>query len=68
MNRLLRSALAVLLTLAGLALFMFGNAWAPSVLAFLPDSPVGYWLELLVPFLPMLFIGGGALVFAGFRK
>ena len=45
-----------------------GATWAPSVLAFLPDSPVGYWLELVVPFLPMLFIGGGALVFAGFRK
>ena len=68
MNRLLQNALAALLTLTGLALFMFGNAWAPAVLAFLPDSPVGYWLELVVPFLPMLFIGGGALVFAGCRK
>jgi hypothetical protein len=67
-SRLLQNALAALLTLSGLALFMFGNAWAPAVLAFLPDSPVGYWLELVVPFIPMLFIGGGALVFARFGK
>jgi hypothetical protein len=67
-TRLLRNALSALLVLAGLALFAFGSAWAPAALAFLPDSPAGYWLELVVPFLPMLFIGGGALVFAGFRK
>ena len=68
MSRLLRNALAALLTLAGLWLFAFGNAWAPVVLAMLPDSPGGYWLELVVPFIPMLFIGGGALVFARFGK
>ena len=28
----------------------------------LPDSPPGYWLELIVPFLPMAFVAAGAVL------
>jgi hypothetical protein len=48
------------LILVGLWLVVFGNAWAPVVLERLPDSEIGAWLELIVPFLPLLFIGTGA--------
>jgi hypothetical protein len=29
----------------------------------LPDSEIGAWLELIVPFAPMAFIGFGAALF-----
>ena len=61
----IRAALSGLLILTGLGLFALGHTWAPLALEILPDTPAGYWLELIVPFLPMLFVGGGALVFVG---
>jgi hypothetical protein len=63
-----RSVLAVLLVLVGLGLFALGHTWAPLALEILPDTPTGYWLELIVPFLPMVFVGGGALVLVGDRR
>lgn len=63
-----RPSLSVLLVSGGFGLFAFGNAWAPLALELLPDTATGYWLELVVPFLPMLFIGCGALLFAGGRR
>ncbi len=69
MNRAtLRTALSMTMMLSGLGLFAFGNAWAPAVLELLPDTPAGFWLELIVPFLPMVFVGGGAMLFVGSRK
>jgi hypothetical protein len=58
----------VLLVLVGLGLFALGHTWAPLALEILPDTPLGYWLELIVPFLPMIFVGGGALVLVGDRR
>lgn len=63
-----RTALAALLVLAGIGLFLFGHRWAPLALALLPDSPAGLWLELLVPFLPMAFVAGGAYLFVSDRR
>ena len=51
------------LVAAGLWLAAFGNAWAPGAFALLPASELGAWLEFLVPFLPMLPIGLGAILF-----
>ena len=52
----------------GLYLFVFGNAWAPLVLDWLPDSELGGWLELIVPFLPMAFILFGAAILSSRRQ
>ena len=60
--------LAVALVLIGLYLATFGNSWAPIVLELLPASELGAWLELIVPFLPMVFIGFGAALFASRRR
>jgi hypothetical protein len=60
--------MAVALLLIGLYLAAFGNSWAPLVLELLPASELGAWLELIVPFLPMVFIGFGAALFASHRR
>jgi hypothetical protein len=52
----------------GLYLAAFGNSWVPLVLELLPASEFGAWLELIVPFLPMLFIGFGAALFTAHRQ
>jgi hypothetical protein len=56
-NSILEAArlfIAVALVLIGLYLATFGNSWAPIVLELLPASELGAWLELIVPFLPMV--------------
>ena len=58
-----RLLIAVALVLTGLYLAVFGNSWGPLVFALLPDSELGAWVELIVPFLPMAFIGLGAAIF-----
>jgi hypothetical protein len=68
MQASLRSAFAAGLVLGGLGLFAFGSAWAPFALELLPDSPAGYWLELVVPFIPMAFVGSGAALFVAGRE
>lgn len=65
--RLVRLTLSAMLVLVGLGLFAFGHAWAPLALELLPDTELGFWLELIVPFVPMVFVGGGALLFVGAR-
>ena len=50
---------------AGLGLFAFGNLSALAVLELLPDTPAGFWLEPVVSFLPMVFVGGAAMMLAG---
>ena len=70
-NPILESArllIAVALVLMGLYLAAFGNSWVPLVLELLPASEFGAWLELIVPFLPMLFIGFGAALFTARRQ
>ncbi len=63
-----RRLLAAALALAGLYLAAFGNAWAPLAFDLLAGSEIGAWLELIAPFLPMVFIGSGAAVFAAGRR
>jgi hypothetical protein len=70
-NSILESAqlfMAVALVLIGLYLATFGNSWAPMVLELLPASELGEWLELIVPFLPMAFIGFGAALLVSHRR
>jgi hypothetical protein len=65
---LARIFVATALILVGLYLATFGNSWGPPVFELLSDSEFGRWLELLVPFLPMVFIGSGAVLLASRRK
>jgi len=55
--------IAVVLVSTGLYLAVFGNAWGPRAFELLSDSELGEWVGLIVPFLPMAFIGLGATVF-----
>ena len=59
-----RLLIAVALILMGLYLAAFGNSWGTIVFELLPASEIGSWLELIVPFLPMVLIGFGAALFA----
>ena len=67
MLELAKPAVAVALVAVGLWLAAFGNAWAPGAFGLLPASELGAWLELFVPFLPMLPIGLGAALFVGVK-
>lgn len=57
-----------LLMMIGTYLVAFGNTWSPFVLDALHGSEAGLWLELLVPFLPLLVIGIGAALFTRSAK
>lgn len=63
-----RTVLSMLMVLAGLGMFACGSLWAPVMLELVPETATGLWLELIVPFLPMVFVGGGALLFVGPRR
>lgn len=63
-----RLLIAAALILTGLYLAAFGNSWGPLVFELLPASEIGAWLEFIVPFLPMLFIGFGATLFTSHRR
>lgn len=67
MLELAKPCVAAALVAGGLWLAVFGNAWAPGAFELLPASEFGAWLELLVPFLPMLLIGLGAALFVRVR-
>jgi hypothetical protein len=58
----------MVLAAVGIGLFVFGGAWAPFVLESLPDTEAGFWVELVVPFLPMVFIGFAAVLFVRIRR
>jgi len=60
--------IAVAMILTGLCLAVFGNTWGPIVFELLEGSDIGAWTELIVPFLPMVFIGFGAALFVSARK
>jgi hypothetical protein len=51
-----------MLVAAGLYLAAFGNSWGPIVFELLSQLAIGAWIELVAPFLPMLFIGLGAVL------
>ena len=59
---------AIVMVLLGAYLLVFGNTWAPLVFELLAGSAFGAWVELLVPLLPMVFIGGGAALIASSRR
>ncbi len=65
---LARLLIAAALVLMGLYLAVFGNSWGPLVFELLPASEIGTWLELIVPFLPIVFIGFGMALFASRRR
>lgn len=64
MLKIAQTLIAVVMVLTGLYLAVFGNAWAPIAVELLAGSEIGAWIVLIVPFLPMLFIGLGAALFA----
>ncbi len=68
MTKVLSSLLSGVLVLIGLYLFAFGQVWAPAALDFLPDTEIGFWIELIVPFLPMAFIASGAALSVSLRR
>ena len=60
--------LSVAMILTGLYLAVFGNSWGPIAFEYLEKSEFGLWIELVIPFLPMVFIGSGATLFVSARK
>jgi hypothetical protein len=60
--------IAAALVLAGLYLITFGHSWGPWLFERLESTEFGLWLQLIVPFLPMLFIGLGAALFVSHRQ
>ena len=60
--------IATALVLAGLYLIAFGNSWGPWLFERLETTEFGLWLQLIVPFLPMLFIGLGAALYVSHRQ
>ncbi|MFM7784708.1 MAG: hypothetical protein ACKPE6_08715, partial [Gammaproteobacteria bacterium] len=54
-----RLAAAALIAL-GVFMIAFGGWWSPWFLRVLETLPGGAWLELVLPFLPMVIIGFGA--------
>ncbi|MDZ7645643.1 MAG: hypothetical protein U5K76_16280 [Woeseiaceae bacterium] len=56
--RLLRIA-AFALIASGVFLAVFGATWAPAMLAILSGSTTGAWIELIVPFGPLVLIACG---------
>jgi len=63
-----RALVAILLVATGLSMFAFGQVWAPAALRWLPDTGAGPWLELFVPFLPMVLIIAGAVLYRPRRR
>ncbi len=63
-----RLLIAAALILFGLYLAVFRNSWGPLIFGMLPESEIGAWLELIVPFLPLVFIGIGVALFASHRR
>lgn len=60
--RQLRKLVAVLLAGLGVFLIGFGNIWTPVALGLVSDTVFGGWIELFVPFLPMIPIIAAALI------
>jgi len=63
MFKFVKQLTAAALILAGLYLAVFGNSWGPFLFDRLETTETGTWITLIVPFLPMVFIGSGAALF-----
>ena len=63
MQKLTKLLIAVALVSTGLYLAVFGNSWGPFFFERLEVTEIGLWIELVIPFLPMVFIGLGAILF-----
>jgi hypothetical protein len=63
-----KTLIAIAMVVVGLYLIVFGNTWAPHTFELLPDNEFGSWVELFVPFLPMVFIGFGAALYVSRRR
>ena len=68
MLQIAKLLMAVALVLIGLYLAVFGNAWGPFFFERLETTEAGRWVTLIVPFLPMVFIGIAAVFFASLRR
>ena len=60
MTRIAKLLVSLALILMGLTMAVFGNTWGPFLFERLETSAAGTWVTLIVPFLPMVFIGLGA--------
>ncbi len=60
MFKIPKQLMAVALMFVGLCLAVFGNSWGPFLFEPLETTETGTWITLIVPFLPMVFIGSGA--------
>ncbi len=63
MLKIAKHLIAAALVMIGLYLAVFGNSWGPLFFERLETTEIGLWLELVVPFLPLVFIGFGATLF-----
>jgi hypothetical protein len=64
----LKTLIAIAMLVVGLYLIVLGNTWAPHTFEMLPDNEFGSWVELFVPFLPIVFIGLGAALYVSRRR
>ncbi len=67
MTKIAKSLVALALILTGLYMAVFGNTWGPFLFERLETTEAGTWVTLIVPFLPMVFIGMGATLFTARR-
>lgn len=68
MTKIAKLLVSLALILTGLYMAVFGNTWGPFLFERLETTEAGTWVTLIVPFLPMVFIGMGATLFAARRK
>ncbi len=68
MINIARQFTAAALVLIGLYLAIFGNSWGPLLFEPLETTEIGTWITLIVPFLPIVFIGSGAALFAAHHR
>jgi len=68
MFKFVKQLIAAVLILAGLYMAVFGNSWGPFLFERLETTETGTWITLIVPFLPMVFIGSGAALFVWHRR
>jgi len=67
MTKIAKSLVSLALILTGLYMAVFGNTWGPFLFERLETTEAGTWVTLIVPFLPMVFIGMGAALKDAFR-
>jgi hypothetical protein len=53
---------------AGLLMIVFGSRWSGALFASMPDTALGDWLSLVIPYIPLGVIGIGAALFVRSRE